>query len=212
MGLEVEKLMQEGKMVPSEFLFELLRTKINQEFNSSGILIDGFPRTIEQAMEFEKLIGPCRAVLAYAVPLKVLEVRLLERGKTSGRIDDNLESIKKRLDVFTSQSEPVITYYKKAGLCMEIRADRDIMEVYKDSSSMFHLVLPLDHRNIFIFIKETSDFFFGSAIKEKLSKTGLLEILSVEKLLNREVEEQTPIGKLIKSHNLSQTMIPAVII
>jgi adenylate kinase len=211
MGLEAEKLMQEGKMVPSEFLFELLRSKINQEFKRSGILIDGFPRTIDQAMEFEKIIGPCRAVLAYAVPLEVLEARLLERGKTSGRIDDNLDSIKKRLAVFTSQSEPVIEYYKKTGVCKEIRADRDIMEVYKDSSSMFQSVFPLDHRNIFIFIKETPDLFIGSAIKDKLSKTGMFETVSVENILNREIDEQTSIGRLIKSYTFSQKMVPAVL-
>jgi adenylate kinase len=151
-GREAESLMKEGKMVPSHFLFTLLKQKIKQEFDRPGILIDGFPRTIDQALDFEKLIGPCRAVLAFIVPLNVLQERLVERGKTSGRADDNLESIQKRLQVFTSQSEPVIEHYKKRQLCIEISANREIDKVFKDAAEVCKPSYPIDHHNIFLAI------------------------------------------------------------
>jgi adenylate kinase family enzyme len=74
-------------------------------------LIDGFPRTMDQALEFERTVGSPRKVISFECPLKILEERLLERGKTSGRADDNIATIKKRFYVFEKESLPVIQFY-----------------------------------------------------------------------------------------------------
>lgn len=75
-------------------------------------LIDGFPRALDQAEKFESEIKPCELVLFFDCPEDVMEERLLNRGKTSGRADDNSETIKKRFHTFVDSSLPVIEKYK----------------------------------------------------------------------------------------------------
>lgn len=100
-------------------------------------LIDGFPRKLDQAVKFEEVVSnslcwlpsitpclplhtkwqvvPCQFVLYFECPEEVLLKRLLKRGESSGRIDDNIESIKKRFHVFADTSFPVIEEYEKQG-------------------------------------------------------------------------------------------------
>ncbi|KAJ3274964.1 hypothetical protein HDV01_001828 [Terramyces sp. JEL0728] len=197
-GLEADKLMKEGKIVPKEFLTDILRRKISENMNAVGFLIDGFPRTLDQAADFEKLIGPCRAVLAYDCPLSILEQRLLERGKTSGRADDNLETIKKRFDTFKEQSVPVIQHFKQKGLVHEISSAVDVYEVYQESRQLFTRKYPCKHRNIILIIggpgagKGTQCAFIVNEFKFKHISTG--------DLLRKEIEKQSPIGLAVTSY------------
>ncbi|RYC54342.1 hypothetical protein CHU98_g11871 [Xylaria longipes] len=94
-------------------------------------LIDGFPRKFDQAVKFEEAVCPARFVLFYDCPEEEMERRLLERGKTSGREDDNAESIRKRFRTFVETSMPVIDYYEKQDRVVRIRADVPPDEVYR---------------------------------------------------------------------------------
>lgn len=85
-------------------------------------LIDGFPRKLDQAYKFEDTVCPAKLVLFFDCPEKVMEERLLERGKTSGRADDNAESIRKRFRVFVETSMPVVDYYEKQGKVVKVEA------------------------------------------------------------------------------------------
>ncbi|KAJ3313126.1 hypothetical protein HDV04_002443 [Boothiomyces sp. JEL0838] len=197
-GIEAEKLMKEGMMVPKKFLLDILRKKISENMGAVGFLIDGFPRTLDQADDFEKTIGPCRAVLAYDCPLPVLEKRLIERGKTSGRADDNLETIKKRFATFKEQSLPVIQYYKQKGKVVEISSTSEIHEVYEESKKVFLRKYPCKHRNIIFVLggpgagKGTQCAFIVNEFKFKHISTG--------DLLRREIENQTPIGLAVTGY------------
>ncbi|KAJ3326342.1 hypothetical protein HDV06_000218 [Boothiomyces sp. JEL0866] len=197
-GLEADKLMREGKMVPKKYLLDILRKKIAENMGAVGFLIDGFPRTLDQAADFEKLIGPCRAVLAYDCPLSLLEKRLLERGKTSGRLDDNLDTIKKRFATFKEQSLPVIQHYKQKGKAVEISSAAEIHEVYEESRKLFQRKYPCKHRNIIFLLggpgagKGTQSGFIVNEFKFKHISTG--------DLLRREIENQTPIGLAVTSY------------
>ncbi|KAI9203007.1 adenylate kinase-domain-containing protein, partial [Polychytrium aggregatum] len=113
-------LMKEGKLVPMEITIGLLRKAMESHRDASGFLIDGFPRALDQAHEFERTIGPCRKALFYHCTLDILEQRLLERGKTSGRDDDNIDVIRKRFATFESQSMPVIDYYESQGKAVKV--------------------------------------------------------------------------------------------
>ena len=86
---------------------------------SKGFLIDGYPREVEQAKQFEATVAPCRGMLYLRLSDDVMRERLLKRGKTSGRADDNEETIKKRLTTFHRRSEPVISAYK--DLCVTVK-------------------------------------------------------------------------------------------
>lgn len=85
-------------------------------------LIDGFPRKLDQALAFEERVCAARFVLFYDCPEAAMEARLLERGKTSGRADDNEESIRKRFRTFVETSMPVVEYFGKQGRVVKIDA------------------------------------------------------------------------------------------
>jgi UMP-CMP kinase family protein len=120
-GKMCETMMKEGKIVPMEVTIGLLR-KSMETCTGDYLLIDGFPRKLDQGQAFEKDVKPCSAVLFFDCPEEVMQERLLERGKTSGRVDDNLETIKKRFDTFTEQSMPVVEHYAKLDKVCTISA------------------------------------------------------------------------------------------
>ncbi|KAJ3237094.1 hypothetical protein HDU81_009974 [Chytriomyces hyalinus] len=134
-GRKCDALMREGKIVPMDIILGLLKAAIAGNMETPGFLIDGFPRAMDQAIEFEKTIGKCRAVLCFTCPLEVLEQRLLERGKTSGRADDNIDTILKRFKTFEEQSMPVIEHFKKDGRAILIESTATIDEVYQTTKS-----------------------------------------------------------------------------
>lgn len=94
-------------------------------------LIDGFPRKFDQAVKFEEAVCPAKFVLFYDCPEEEMERRLLERGKTSGREDDNAESIRKRFRTFVETSMPVVDYYEKQDRVVRIRANVSPDDVYR---------------------------------------------------------------------------------
>ncbi|KAI1356766.1 uridylate kinase [Xylaria sp. FL0043] len=94
-------------------------------------LIDGFPRKFDQAVKFEEAVCPAKFVLFYDCPEEEMERRLLERGKTSGRSDDNAESIRKRFRTFVETSMPVVEYFEKQDRVVRIRADVPPDDVYR---------------------------------------------------------------------------------
>ncbi|OAA33783.1 uridylate kinase [Moelleriella libera RCEF 2490] len=85
-------------------------------------LIDGFPRKLDQAHKFEESVCAARMVLFFDCPEAVMEERLLERGKTSGRADDNADSIRKRFRTFVDTSMPVVEYYAAQAKVVKIDA------------------------------------------------------------------------------------------
>ena len=135
-GKKCEALMAEGKLVPMEVTIALLREAMLKSENKK-FLIDGFPRALDQAVAFEDAIMPCSYILYFDCPLETMEARLLKRGETSGRSDDNLEAIKKRFDTFTSQSLPVVEHYEKVGKARKISSVPPPDEVYVEVQKAF---------------------------------------------------------------------------
>ncbi|KAK5672516.1 hypothetical protein QVD99_001276 [Batrachochytrium dendrobatidis] len=209
-GILASELMKEGKIVPMDLILSLLRKEIEKNIASIGFLIDGFPRAMDQALEFEKTIGPCRAVLAFTCSLPVLEQRLLERGKTSGRADDNLDTIKKRFHTFNEQSLPVIEYYKSKGKCVEISSENAIDRVYDDARLVFIPPEPLHHPNL-VFILGGPGSGKGTLCEKIVKEFDFIHI-STGDLLRREIENKTAIGQLVEQCILVGAMAPSHII
>ncbi|XP_024538873.1 adenylate kinase isoenzyme 5 [Selaginella moellendorffii] len=111
-GISCEELMAEGKLVPSEIPLNLLKAAMEKS-ERKHFLIDGFPRSVDQAQLFEKKIGKPNLVIYLECPFKVMQERLLKRGETSGRSDDNMETIKKRFETYRKESFPVVRFYEK---------------------------------------------------------------------------------------------------
>lgn len=95
-----------------EVVLDLLREAIVKELpNSKGFLIDGYPREKEQGILFEKSIAPVSLVLFFDASEDTLVKRLMGRALTSGRVDDNEETIKKRLNTFNTHNDQVVQQY-----------------------------------------------------------------------------------------------------
>lgn len=104
-----------------QVIIGLLRSAMIKS-GAKEFLIDGFPRAMDQAARFEEMIKPCEKVLFFDCPEEVMEARLLKRGETSGRADDNAETIRKRFKTFVEQSLPVIDHYEALGKAYKISA------------------------------------------------------------------------------------------
>ena len=117
LGQLIESYTSQGQLVPDDVTIQLLEKHIESlPADTKGLIFDGFPRTLNQAVQLERLMkkrGDKTAILIdINVPEDEIIRRLLERGKTSGRTDDNLETIKKRLVVYHEQTRPVDDYYE----------------------------------------------------------------------------------------------------
>lgn len=104
--------MEKGELVPLQVVLDLIReAMLNKADSSKGYLIDGYPREKEQGVQFEQNIAPVTLVLFFDASEETLVKRLLSRAETSGRADDNEETIKKRLVTFNTNNDQVISQY-----------------------------------------------------------------------------------------------------
>merc|ERR1712117_933259 len=121
-GKQLTEIMTKGDLVAEAMLSKL--------DGSKGYLIDGYPREVQQGKEFEAEILPCTQILYFDVSDATMTERLLNRGKSSGRADDNEDTIKLRLNTFHQHSKPVIEAY--ASKCKSIPAERDPNDIFAD--------------------------------------------------------------------------------
>ncbi|KAJ3037547.1 bifunctional uridylate/adenylate kinase [Rhizophlyctis rosea] len=131
-GELISTYIKEGRIVPQEITIALLH-KAMKESDKSRFLIDGFPRQMDQALTFERVVCPAKLVLFFDCTEEVMLQRLLKRGETSGRADDNIESIKKRFKTFVETSMPVVDYFDKQGKVRKIQCTKPVDEVYTDT-------------------------------------------------------------------------------
>ncbi|CAK8673047.1 unnamed protein product [Clavelina lepadiformis] len=136
-GEELKAMMGRGDLVPLETILKLIKDNIASQPDSKGFLIDGYPREVQQGIEFEKVVGSCTFVLWVDVSQDTMVKRLLKRGETSGRVDDNEETIRKRLKTFVDSTEPVIKYYEEQNKVKRVDSERDVETVFADVEKIF---------------------------------------------------------------------------
>ncbi|KAI0049676.1 UMP-CMP kinase [Auriscalpium vulgare] len=141
-GQLIRTAIREGTIVPMEVTVKLLENAMGDVIASKAgsddgwkdgkgrFLIDGFPRKMDQAEKFEQDVCQGSLVLFFTTTEEVMLKRLLKRGETSGREDDNIESIKKRFVTYRDQTMPVIEYYAKEDRVAEIDSSPSVDEVY----------------------------------------------------------------------------------
>ena len=116
LGKTAKGYIDQGQLIPDELMIDILASVFDSFKDSKGVIFDGFPRTIAQAEALKKMLAErgqdVSVMLDLEVPVDELMVRLIKRGKDSGRADDNEETIKKRLHVYHSQTSPLIDWYK----------------------------------------------------------------------------------------------------
>uniref|UniRef100_A0A8B9PWU4 Adenylate kinase 1 n=1 Tax=Apteryx owenii TaxID=8824 RepID=A0A8B9PWU4_APTOW len=124
-GKKLKVIMEKGELVPLDTVLDMLRDAMLAKADvSKGFLIDGYPREVKQGEEFEKKIAPPTLLLYVDAGKETMVKRLLKRGETSGRVDDNEETIKKRLETYYKATEPVITFYKSRGIVRQVSGAR----------------------------------------------------------------------------------------
>ncbi len=132
LGKKAKAYIDKGDFVPDEITIDMIKEIISDP-NVKGIIFDGFPRTVRQAESLDKLMAEkgliIDALIALNVPEERLIKRLLNRGATGERSDDNEETIKHRLDLYHQKTEPVKDYYKKQNKFYEVNGVGDIEEV-----------------------------------------------------------------------------------
>ncbi|KAF9532440.1 UMP-CMP kinase [Crepidotus variabilis] len=152
----IRTCIREGTIVPMEVTIKLLENAMEAELKkrttgegwSNGLgrfLIDGFPRKLDQAFKFEEDVCLSSLTLFFTTTEEVMLGRLLERGKTSGREDDNVESIKKRFRTYTNDTMPVIEHYAKQNKVAEIDSSPSVDEVYKTAKDVVKKVFTEKH-------------------------------------------------------------------
>ncbi|HEY2297539.1 MAG TPA: adenylate kinase [Jatrophihabitans sp.] len=125
-GRQVETLLARGDLVPDETVIALVLPKVVEAAKAGGYLLDGFPRSVDQAQEARKLAdqagaGP-DAVVYLDVARDELMRRILVRAQEQGRTDDNEETVANRLQVFDEATRPLVEYYRSRGLLHMIDA------------------------------------------------------------------------------------------
>ncbi|KAI6102730.1 UMP-CMP kinase [Pisolithus croceorrhizus] len=150
-GELIRTCIREGSIVPKEVTSKLLENAMAAEIQSrSGhgwtdgkgrFLIDGFPRKMDQALLFDEVVCPASLVIHFTTTEDVMLERLLERGKTSGREDDNIDSIRKRFRTYYEQTMPVIEHYSNLGKLVEIDSTKSIDTVYQETSAIIRKLL-----------------------------------------------------------------------
>ena len=135
LGIEAKKYMDQGMLVPDEVVIGMISSRIDETPGARGFIFDGFPRTRTQAEALDKLLEfkntKIHLVLALEVPEPELIKRLLGRGETSGRSDDNVDVIAKRIKEYNLKTQPVAGYYDGYGKLEHIIGDHTIAETFK---------------------------------------------------------------------------------
>ena len=133
LGRTAQQFIDKGQLIPDELMIEILASVYDSLCPCEGVIFDGFPRTIPQAEALKKMLAQrgteVSAVLQLEVPEEMLTERLLNRGKTSGRADDNAETIRKRLEVYHSQTAPLAAWYAAEGKLHAIKGYGALAEI-----------------------------------------------------------------------------------
>ncbi|MFV0592953.1 MAG: adenylate kinase [Draconibacterium sp.] len=120
LGIEAKKFMDKGELVPDHLVIKMIETILENHADAKGFIFDGFPRTVEQAKALDVMLEKHETGIGGMLSLEVekqeLINRLLNRGKISGRVDDqNQKVIENRIQVYRDKTMPLIEYYKPQG-------------------------------------------------------------------------------------------------
>ncbi len=135
LGLEAKSLMDKGHLVPDEVVIGMICSALDANPNTKGFLFDGFPRTATQAEALDKLLELKKTFIAAMLALEVseeeLSKRLIKRGETSGRTDDNNgQVIRERILEYHTKTAPVADHYKKLNKVVKVNGIGSVDEIF----------------------------------------------------------------------------------
>lgn len=136
LGATAKAYIDKGQLIPDALMIDILASVLdnNKEAAAPGVIFDGFPRTIAQAEALEVMLKERGTAVSTVVGLEVPEEELIRRiilrGQQTGRSDDNMETVKNRLDVYHNQTSPLKAFYEEKGLYKAIPGTGTIDEIF----------------------------------------------------------------------------------
>ncbi len=213
LGLEAQSIIASGGLVSDEIIVQIMEKTITENPDANGFLFDGFPRTYIQAYILEGLMIKLNTSLTCLISLNVPEEesvgRLLKRGETSGRLDDNEIVIRNRLKEYNDKTLPVLEFYKERGMFFEVNGLDSIENVNLEITKIIKHQLRNKLFNIVLFGYPGSGR--GSQGKA-LAKKFELEYVATGPMLDKEIAQATPIGNKIKALYENGQLVPDEIV
>ncbi|MCB4792646.1 MAG: adenylate kinase [Elusimicrobia bacterium] len=169
LGKKLQSYMSSGLLVPDNLVIEIVKERLNKADCKNGFLLDGFPRTVPQAQELNKVIEAKGQKIDKVISISLTDEEIIKRisgrrlcscgadyniysqppkvkdicdkcnGKLIQRADDDPETVKKRLEVYNKQTSPLIDYYTKLGILAKIDGSKSIDEVFKDTTAVLSI-------------------------------------------------------------------------
>ena len=213
LGLEVKSIIAAGNLVSDEIIVQILEKTIKENSQAGGFLFDGFPRTTIQAYILEGLMIKLNTSLNCLISIEVPEdesvARLLNRGLTSGRLDDNEGIIRNRLREYEDKTLPVLNYYKEKGNYIAIDGYKSVEEVTAQIEDIINQEMSKKLMNVVIFGYPGCGR--GSQGMELARKYGL-EYISTGRMLEEEIESGTVLGQKINEMYENGELVPDEIV
>lgn len=128
LGKKAKEIMDKGDLVPDEIMIGIVEDELSGE-KEKGFILDGFPRTLEQAKALDKILEDKGFDNTTVISLSADDSEIIRRLMGRGRSDDTEEAIKNRLDVYNNQTAPVLAYYKEKGIVHDFNGTGDIGEI-----------------------------------------------------------------------------------
>jgi adenylate kinase len=136
LGKRVKPILERGELVPDDLMIEVIRDRLAADDVDDGFVLDGFPRTIEQAEALDRMLREIdktpTVVLLLEVPEDECVKRLIKRAQQENRTDDTPEAIRTRLALYREKTEPLVEYYRAQGNLVAIHGDRPVDEVFDE--------------------------------------------------------------------------------
>jgi adenylate kinase len=144
LGRRVREVYDRGDLVSDDLMIELIRTRLGQPDTENGFILDGFPRTIAQAEALDDMLGEIgrslSVVFGLQIPDELAFERLRKRAALEGRADDTDDAIRRRLENYHRETEPLVEYYRARGTLVPIHGERSENEVFAEIQSALEQV------------------------------------------------------------------------
>lgn len=134
LGVEAQHFIDKGQLVPDEVVIGMISSALDAHPHAKGFLFDGFPRTVAQAEALDKLLALKKTAIHLMIALDVREEelvkRIIKRGESSGRADDDEATAHKRIDVYKRETTPVADYYATFGKVVHVPGEGSIDDIF----------------------------------------------------------------------------------
>ncbi len=213
LGLEAKSIIASGGLVSDEIIVQIIEKTITENPNANGFLFDGFPRTYIQCYILEGLMIKLSTSLHCLISLEVEEevsvTRLMNRGKTSGRLDDNEKVIRNRLREYNEKTLPVLDFYRDKGIYQKVDGGRSIEEVNASICAVIADELSRHLVNLVIFgYPGSGRGSQGAALAKKYG----LEYVATGAMLEEEIKSGSLVGENIFKLYSSGQLVPEEVV